>query len=149
MTSELSISAEASSTLKEKQILGLNKIWALKAKDIIQPKSMLALLVVLNRAEFQTFRESMKELLESHGEDQQIFNDILFQVKAFFASRNLDGKSLFKTLLKGTLESLNEDTYWVIFELIFTAAFFSRQEKTEDTCIFELALNNLGSNKED
>lgn len=79
----------------------MKTIWGLKKSDMLSPKLMLSLLVVLGPREFSNDAGSTKQLIETKEiEDPQVLDEILFQMKAFFIARNLDGKSLFRVLVK-------------------------------------------------
>ena len=53
----------------------------------------------------------------------ETFNHLLQLVKAFFKNKMLDGKNLFKVLLK---HCDTEDIQWKIFELVFLVCFFCK-----------------------
>ena len=63
-------------------------------------------------------------------------------------SRNLEGKSLFRVLIKQTTEQskakspIAEEILWKVFELVFAVAFFNRS----DSNIFKMALDGLDTN---
>ena len=47
-------------------------------------------------------------------------------------SRNLDGKSLFRVLIKKTDSQIPEEVLWKVFELIFAVAFFTKENQKEN-----------------
>ena len=81
------------------QIFNNNIVWAIKHRDILDLKFMLAFLVVINSREFSIQIGSVSDLVSLNVE-QPIFDEILSQMKTFFINRNLDGKGIFKVLSK-------------------------------------------------
>lgn len=132
----------------------LNGIWALQTKDIVSLKFMMTYLVLLCPAEFCNQAGSCQQLLECEVEEKEILNELLFQLKAFFIERNLEGKSLFKVLIRkadprSSIQQQNTTQYmdeilWKVYELIFAVAFFIKGQ--DQSCIFTKALANLSSN---
>ena len=87
---------------------------------------------------------------------------MLFQIKAFFIQRNLDGKSLFRVLSKqvhsnwdaygsdssrtkgltggasrnsDNTESIKEEILWKVYEMIFVIAFFCKDDVTANSVL--------------
>lgn len=73
-------------------------------------------------------------------------DEILYQMKAFFIARNLDGKSLFRVLIKKAgsdkKASVPDEILWKILELTFVVAFIAR---SAEDCVFSRAINGLNS----
>ena len=98
------------------------RIWQLMQKDLIDLKFMLSLLVLIDPLEFQNIYHEEIGALE-------LFDQILIQLKQYYAKQNLEGKSLFRILVKtadGKQEGLPEEALWKVFELVFTIAYFNK-----------------------
>ena len=105
---------------------------------MIDLRMMLRLLVVLSPKEFYIELGSINALFGNKEiEVGQIFDEVLFLLKEFFIQRNLDGKSLFRVLIKEKMkgQEIQEEILWKIFELIFTVGYMIRSHD-----IFDLAL---------
>ena len=78
-------------------------------------------------------------------------DELLYQLKAFFLARNLDGKSLFRVLIKKAgidkKAPVPQEISWKILELIFVVFFICRDKSEE--CIYSLALNGLNNKSQE
>jgi len=100
------------------------RIWQLMQKDLIDLKFMLSLLVLIDPLEFQNVCHEEIGALE-------LFDQILIQLKQYYAKQNLEGKSLFRILVKtadGKQDVLPEEALWKVFELVFTVAYFNKNQ---------------------
>ena len=148
---------EADSPAVKQEVSKVKKIWALKNSDILKPKFLRALLELLSPSEFSSESE-----FQTGAEELQVLDELLFQLKSFFIARNLEGKSLFKVLIKqadpsrrsanlSTLAAaVPEEILWKVLELVFTVAFFTKDNRDSSDCfntVFNLATTNLEANQ--
>ncbi len=83
---------------------------------------MLSLLVLIDPLEFQNIFYDDIDTLE-------MFDQLLIQIKQYYIKQNLEGKSLFRILVKtadGKQDTLPDEVLWKVFELVFTIAYFNK-----------------------
>lgn len=142
------------------------EIWAFKTDNILNLRFMLSFLTMICPREFFITAGSIKQIFneKNDGQELQILEEILFQVKEFFINHNLDGKNLFRALSKQAqiyfcqvnkqviYQNLSpdfniglnrEELLWKVFELIFVVSFFCKEETSLTKCLFDKAINNL------
>ena len=60
------------------------KIWKLKVSDLIDLKLMISLLVIFAPNDFYIQNSTIKDLMENEIDEQQLFDEILYQIKEYF-----------------------------------------------------------------
>lgn len=135
-------------------------VWQLQQRQFLDLHFMLAFLANQCPEEFQLGVGSIKNVIgkadEGHEiDDVRAFDELLFQIKQFFISRNLDGKTLFRVLsrqaqqqlapnveLPAAHSQLREELLWKVQELVFLVCFFWRKDP-----IFNAGVDNLETSR--
>ena len=82
-----------------------HKLWTLGQSDIVEAKFMMAFLTVITENEEQI--EDYSDFMNLQKDTYLVLEELLYQLKFFFLSRNLDSKSLFRVYNR-KIESLKD-----------------------------------------
>ena len=72
--------------------------------DLVDLRLMISLLVIFAPNDFHIQDGTIKDLMEADHDEQQLFDEVLYQIKEYFQSRNYEGKSLFRVLIKSSTD---------------------------------------------
>jgi hypothetical protein len=93
--------------MREAEIFQGHQLWNLTNEDVLQMKFLYSVLTIVCPSYFAMSSE-IKKLIENNN-NAQVLEAIFDEMKLFFNERFLDGKSLFRVLLKQTFQNDKND----------------------------------------
>ena len=131
-----------------------HKLWTLKNDEILSVKFILSLLHVMFPSEVQLDCQTFQSLLSPEYEEISVFNEICFNIKELFLSKNLDGKSLFKVISQQCgQKKISEKASWKLLELTFVIGYLNETQFERSTsilntkCVFNIVSDVLNEFK--